>query len=105
MRQFFEDNFGDLSMGRLMVFASFFPSTGVLLYIHTVGALSVYTAAYVLPLINGKWAENATASNTQNDRVCSAGVGTDSVSVESGQLATTGRPAKGRPERPRKRSF
>jgi hypothetical protein len=46
-KQFFEDDNGRLSMARLLVFGAFIVSTPVLLWQHSVEAMSVFLGAFV----------------------------------------------------------
>jgi hypothetical protein len=51
---FFKTNKNQESMSRLVVFMGFFPSTIVLLWIHTVPALAAYMSTYGLAYLGGK---------------------------------------------------
>ncbi len=55
--EFFRNNLGQKSMSRLLPFMAFIPSTIVLLWIHTEGALSSYLGAYVIGYLGGKCAD------------------------------------------------
>lgn len=55
--QFFENNQGQKSMSRLLPFMSFFPSTIVVLWLHTEAALGIYIGSYVGGYLGGKCAD------------------------------------------------
>ena len=55
--EFFKNNLGQKSMSRLLPFMAFPFATGVLLWLHTEGALMSYLSAYVLNYIGGKCAD------------------------------------------------
>lgn len=52
--EFFEGENRRLSMARLLTFASWIPSTAILIYIRTVEALSIYLGAFVLNSVANK---------------------------------------------------
>lgn len=55
--EFFEGETNLLSMHRLLQFMAFFPATGVLIYIKTTEALSMYLAAFVANGVLNKFAD------------------------------------------------
>lgn len=52
--EFFEGENKQLSMGRLLQFLAYPPATGVMIWIHTTEAMSLYISAFVLNGIAGK---------------------------------------------------
>lgn len=54
IQEFWEADNGRMSMARLLQFLSFPPATGILIYMHTTEALSMYLSAYVLNGIANK---------------------------------------------------
>lgn len=55
--EFFQDNTGAFSMGRLMFFLSFFPASFVVLYTEDTDALGLYLGAYAVSYVGGKCAD------------------------------------------------
>jgi hypothetical protein len=66
--KFFEGDDGLPSMPRLIVFASWFPATGVLWYLHNENALSIYLMTFVVQYVAGKGidAYKSTCNHTQD---------------------------------------
>ena len=54
-------------MARLLNFLSFFPATTVLLWLHTEGALAIYTASYGLAYVGAKGFESWNARKEQSE--------------------------------------
>jgi hypothetical protein len=52
--EFFEGENRRLSMARGIMFASWFPASGIAIWIHTTEALSVYLGAFVINSIGNK---------------------------------------------------
>ena len=52
--EFFEGENKRLSMARLLTFISWFPASGILLWVRTTEALSVYLGAFVLNSVANK---------------------------------------------------
>lgn len=55
--EFFKNNLGQKSMSRLLPFMAFVPSTIVLFWLHTEGALTAYLSSYVAGYLGGKCAD------------------------------------------------
>lgn len=53
--EFFLGEDDQLSMHRMLQFLAFFPATGVMVWIHTTEALSMYLGAFVLNGVANKW--------------------------------------------------
>lgn len=65
LAEFFEDDKGALSMGRLMFFLSFFPASFVVLYSEDTDALGLYLGAYAVSYVGGKCADVYQARGAQ----------------------------------------
>lgn len=64
--EFFTGEGDTLSMARLLQFLSFFPATGVLIFIHTTEALSLYLGAFVANGVLQKFADIKGRQNATN---------------------------------------
>ena len=53
--EFFQGTKGRFSMGRLLPFICFFPSTGAMLWLHTTEALTAYMSVFALHSFGSKW--------------------------------------------------
>jgi len=65
--EFFQGEGGLLSMHRLLQFMAFFPATGVLIYIKTTEALSMYLGAFVANGVLNKFADIKGRKNAVTD--------------------------------------
>lgn len=68
LSEFFVGEDGQLSMHRLLQFLAFFPASGVLIYIRTTEALSMYLTAFVLNGVANKWLDVKGRKNAANHR-------------------------------------
>jgi hypothetical protein len=66
--EFFEGEDNRLSMGRLTMFLSFFPSSYVLIYNPNDMMFGWYVSAYVLGYVGGKMSDKLTESKTKKRR-------------------------------------
>jgi len=70
--EFFESDTGSLSMARLLQFMAYPPATGVMLWIHTTEAMSLYLAAFVTNGVLGKAIDMKAKTNANSRAVESA---------------------------------
>ena len=66
--EFFLGEGSQLSMHRLLMFLAFFPATGVLIYIKTTEALSMYLGAFVLNGVANKFLDVKGRKDADNPR-------------------------------------
>ena len=64
--EFFQGEGNSLSMARLLQFMAFFPATGVMAYIHTTEALTMYLGAFVANGVLNKFADKKGNKNANN---------------------------------------